>query len=461
MSPSEATSFVPLTDAVSATLGSSYNKLAIQLLSPDTLKHGEGILSELQEVLFSGGTTLDGSITTTTGIPNPGLISQLTNALDRPLRAHHPNLEMSRKNMPEAATRNVLNAHLTDQLPASHLNDDTLVHLPTLLAVMGRNGDIVRKTDLDPDLILSTYYHLLCGYLTAYNDSQTLVVSLEDLGRLSVIRIKDPDTSRSQGFTVSVFPTNAPDNWSTVLTHRAKYQRATITTRDGIVGFNRNDDVFTNMTGMEHNPGDLNWYLVFVARLIRFCADTNLGTDNVDFDSIARHKPKNDADSINLEAARYIAANLTAASAYNLPLTKDLIRATNLAPHLKKNTTREMRRSLFNTDQNLYGSRHSRQDSLTNDQLVDNFTRFTPAKLLALRKAARIVANHSKIKMFSIIEPHQKNRSTNNLRYIAAQSSLSFLRYCLLAGSPNTHDVLDRASQVFADLRNGADPKEI
>lgn len=460
MSPNETTSFVPLTDAVTAALGPSYNNLARQLLAPSGGDAGLDILPALHETLFSGG-TLDGSIITTRNNPNPGLIPNLAESLNRPLREHHPNLQSRRKNMPDSATNNVLNAHLTGQLPASLLSDDTLVHLPTLLAVMGRNGDIVRKTDLNPDLILSSYYHILCGYLTAFNTTQTLVVSLEDLGRLSILRIKDLETPLSQGFTISVFPTNAPDDWSSILSFRAKYQRANIITKEGVLGFNRNNDVYSASAGMEHSPGTIDWHLVFLSRLIRFFADYDLPAEQVDYESLERHKPSGNTQTTNLEAARYVTANLTAASAYNPALTKELIRATNLAPHLKKNTTTEMRRSLLNTDHNLYGSRHSRQHSLANDQLVESFTRFTPGKLSALRRAARIRANHSRIMMHSIIEPYQKDRPENSFRYLAAQGSLTFLHRNLMADQPSTHHNLDHISQVFKDLYRGADPANI
>ena len=459
MSPNE-TNFVPLTDAVSATLGSSYNELAHQLLSPSDGNRGKNSLSELHNLIFSSS-TLDGSIITTRNNPKPGLISNLAESLNRPLRAHHPNLQSRRENMPDPVTNNVLNAHLTGQLPTSLLNDDTRVHLPTLLAVMGRNADVVRKTDLNPDLILSSYYHILCGYLTAYNTTQNLVVSLEDLGRLSVLRIKDLETPHSQGFTISVFPTDAPDDWSSILSYRARYQRAKIITKDGVLGFNRNNDVYSATAGMEHSPGTIDWYLVFLSRLIRFFADYDLPAEQVDYTSLERHKPNGNTQLVNIEAARYVTANLTVASTYNPSLTNELIRATKLTPHLKKNTISETRRSLLNTDHNLYGSRHSRQHSLVNDQLVESFTRFTPARLLSLRQAARTRSNHSRIMMHSIIAPYQKDRSENRFRYLAAQGSLAFLRHSLMADIPSTHDNLDRVNQVFIDLHSGADPTEI
>lgn len=457
MSPNETTSFVPLDDAVSATLGSSYNKLGRQLLAPSGGEEGVDILPTLHNAIFSGS-TLDGSITTTPTNPRPGLIENLADALDRPLRAHHPNLLNRIRNMPESATKNMLNAHLTGLLPPSLLRNDTLVHLPTLLATMGRNGDIVKKTDFDPDLILSSYYHILCGYLAAFNREQTLVVSLEDLGRLSVIRIKDLETPGSQGFTVSVFPRLAPDNWSSVLSHRSKHQRKEVISNNGVLGFYHDGQLYSQRVGMEHSPGTLEWYLVFLSRLIRFFADSDLPAEQVDYDSLERHKPTDCTKTIGLEASRYIAANLTVADAYNPSLTRQLVRQTGMTPYLNKNTTPEMRRSLRATDHNLYSTMRGRQQSLANQELVDSFARYYPAKLSSMRHTARMSDGHAKIRMFTIIEPHQNGEQANRFRYLGAMNALTFLRTSLLADSPNTHHALDRASQVFNNLLRGVNP---
>jgi hypothetical protein len=326
---------------------------------------------------------------------------------------------------------------------------------------MGRNGDIVRKTDFNPDLILSSYYHILCGYLTAYNRTQTLVVSLEDLGRLSLIRIKDLETPGSQGFSVSVFPRLAPDNWSSVLSHRAKHQRKEVISNNGVLCFYHDDQLYSQRVGMEHSAGILEWHLVFLSRLIRFFADSGLPAEQVDYDSLERHKPTDYNKTIGLEASRYIAANLTVADAYNPSLTRQLVRQTGMTSYLKKNTTRNMRYSLITTDHNLYSTMRGRQQSLANKKLVDSFARYYPAKLSSMRNTARMSDGHAKIRMFTIIEPHQNGEQTNRFRYLRAMSALTFLRTSLLADSPNTHHALDRGSQVFAYLLRGANPADI
>ncbi len=453
--------FVALDQAVTATLGASYTNLAKKLLSPNS---GVGRISDglapINSILFCQ-TTLDGSIVTTNPGSHPGLVADLSDALNRPLRSLHPNIESQRARLYADASHHLLNAHLTQQLPPILLSLEATMHLPTLLASSGRNADIVHQTEHNPDLVLASYYHLLRGYLCAINQSQTLALSLEDLGRLSVIRLNDLEAPLSQGITISVFSNNQEDNWSSILTHRAKYQRAKLETHNGVVGFWRDNSFYNSTTRMEHSPGSVSWWAVFVARLARTWADRGLSTNQIDLESLARHRPTGSQVVDDPEAIRYTTANLTVAEAYDPALTHEIVRATNLTPLLRQNTTVAMRRSLHQTDIDLFASRSSRRNSLTNDTLVDGFARNMPAKLSTLRDRVRLNPHTSHVRQNTVIKPYKPGRVGNNFMYLSAQDAITFLRHSALADKHDTHEQLDYLYLAFTELIKGASPSEV
>lgn len=455
MCPQE-TSFIPVKEAAIQTLGAGYGDLAQLLLSPSNPDGRlSGSIATMNELLFSS-MTLDGSITTPPTLPKPGLITNLSDAFNRPIHPAHPNLAYMREGMPVSTHTHLLNAHLTRQVIPDLLSIDAQMHLPTLNAMMGKNADIVTKTNLAPDLVMSLYYQFLCGYLTAYNESRTLSLSVEDLGRLSVIRIKDLEHNASQGITFSFFREGEPDNWSTVLSHRAKYQRVKVESSGGIIGFEFDPKFYSSTGRMEYDPGSIDWWTVFVARLARTWADQGFSTDNIDLDSLERYRPKGGQKLTDPEAIRHTTANLTVADAYNESLTKDLVRATNMSPLLRQNTTANMRRSLLNADKSIFNSRSSRQGSLINSQLVDSFTRYMPAKLDDLKTFTRESSNRSGIKQCVIIEPYERGRAGNNFMFLRAQGTLGFLLNTVLADKPVSHGKFDYLFHAFSDLIDGA-----
>lgn len=145
-------------------------------------------LPRINSILFCQ-TTEYGIVTTNPG-SHPGLVANLLDALESNYSGSSTQIsESQRARLYADASHHLLNAHLTQQLPPILLSLEATMHLPTLLASSGRNADIVHQTEHNPDLVLASYYHLLRGYLCAINQSQTLALSLEDLGRLSVIRL--------------------------------------------------------------------------------------------------------------------------------------------------------------------------------------------------------------------------------------------------------------------------------